>query len=98
MSFRAAMAARITVLNASIRCERVSPPRGLASTLPVVLTASTQRTALAADTPSRLAAARRDIPAETAATRRERRSMDSVFPMHAGLLPSPHDQSYLARV
>jgi len=44
-------------LNASIRCERVSPPCGLASTMPVVLTASTQRTALAAETPNRAAAA-----------------------------------------
>ena len=49
MSFCAATAARMTPVNASMRCERVSPPCGLASALPTVLTACSQRTALAAE-------------------------------------------------
>ena len=42
----------------------------------------------AAETPNRSAAPRRDMPSDTAATNRVRRSMDSVLPMQAGLLTS----------
>ena len=55
-AFCAATAARTTAPNASMRCERVSPSCDLASTHPVVLTASTKRTALAEEAPNRCAA------------------------------------------
>src|SRR5262245_28722174 len=48
----------------------------------------TQRTALAADTPNRSAASRRDMPPFTAATSRLRRSLDSARVIHAGLQSS----------
>jgi hypothetical protein len=58
----------------------------LADRLPVSRQARTQRTALAADTPNRSAAARRDMPPATAAISLLRRSSDKDFAMSADLL------------
>ena len=66
--------------------------------LPVVLTVATQRMALAADTPKGSAAERRNMPPDTAATSRDRRSRNSGFPMQTGLLPSLHDEPHPTRV
>jgi hypothetical protein len=44
----------------------------------------TQRTALAADTPNRSAAARRESPPATAAINRDRKSSDKDLAMPAG--------------
>ena len=79
-------------------CERVSPPWGLAQIAPVVLQAWTQRTALAAATPKRSAAPRRDMPLATTAISLERRSIESGLPLHAGLLPSMQGDSHRDRV
>ena len=73
----ASTSAKITTANGSILCERVSPPCGLARHEPVVVTACTQRIAVAADTPKRSAAARRDKLPDTAATTRVRKSWES---------------------
>jgi hypothetical protein len=54
--------------------------------------------ALAAETPKRSAAARRERPPATAATNLERRSTESGLPMQAGLLTSMQDESHLGRV
>jgi hypothetical protein len=63
------------------------PPRGLAAGLPISFSRAHQRTALAAETPKRSAACRRDMPAATAETTRSRRSSERVFfDMHASLL------------
>ena len=51
---------------ASMRADQRSPPRGLAAGLPVSFSRAHQRTALAAETPKRSAACRRDMPAATA--------------------------------
>jgi hypothetical protein len=61
--------------------------------MPVMFTARTQRTALAAETPKRSAAARRDRPPATAVTSLDRRSVESGLTMHAGVLPGPHGES-----
>jgi len=47
---------------ASMRCDGMSPPCGLPRVRPMARHACTQRIALAADTPKRSAAARRDMP------------------------------------
>jgi hypothetical protein len=58
-------------------------------TPPELRASSTQWTALDTLTAKRAAAARRDGPSETAATTRSRRSTDTAFAMHAGLLRQP---------
>ena len=62
-----------------MRSERRSPPWRLAARLPVSRQARTHRTALAADTSNRSAAARRDMPPATAVMSLERRSCDKDF-------------------
>src|ERR1700690_2434403 len=69
-----------------MRCERWSPPLGLAVVAPVVRYSRTQRIAVATPTSKRRAAPRRDMPPSTAEIIRPRRSRDTVFAMHAGLL------------
>lgn len=54
--------------------------------LPVSRSSAHQRTALAALTPNRSAACRRDMPPETAATTRSRRSSERGLDMQAGVL------------
>jgi len=66
---------------ASIRCERVSPPWALGAKLPVARRAATQRMTDDTPTPKRFAAARRLMPASTAAKARVRRSMESGLPI-----------------
>ena len=80
---------RMTSRYASIRCERRSPPFGLAVVAPVSCQAFSQRTAVAIAMPNRSAAALRDIPSSTAAMTRTRRSSDNVFPIAAG----PHSST-----
>src|SRR3954465_8949039 len=58
-------------------CERRSPPCGLAATAPSCAKFPCQRTALAALTPKRWAACRREEPSATARTTRSRRSDDN---------------------
>ena len=88
ISFCASMAPKITSRNASIRRDRVSPPCGLASTKPVVITACIPRMALAGEAPKRSAAARRGKPTATAVTSLVRRSVESGLPMHARPRPA----------
>ena len=54
---------------------------------------SCQRITVAAATPSRVAAARQLIPSSTAASARDRRSIDNGLPIEAGLLSSQHPES-----
>ena len=72
---------RISAACASICAERRSPPSGPGATDPASRTSAAQRTALAALTPKRTAAARQDDPAATAATTRSRKSTDSALDM-----------------
>src|SRR3546814_7939545 len=68
----------------------MSPPWGFARVDPLSRHSRTQRTALAAATPKRSAAARRDKPPSTAAITRERKSSDMDFVM-PGWPPRPAD-------
>jgi hypothetical protein len=56
----------------------------------------TKRTVLAAETPKRSAAARRDIPPSTARMSLIRKSSDKGFAMHTGPLPSTQGESDFA--
>ena len=64
---------------AAIRRDRVSPPRGFGSKLPVVRRWASQRITEDTDTPKRPTAARRLIPASTAASVRHLESIDSAL-------------------
>lgn len=66
---------------ASIRCERVSPPCAFGAKQPVARRVASHRMTDETPTPKRLAAARRLIPASTAAKARARRSMESGLPI-----------------
>ena len=72
---------RISAACASICAERRSPPSGPGATEPTFRISAAHRTALAALTPKRSAAARQDDPAAIAATTRSRRSTDRAFDM-----------------
>jgi hypothetical protein len=79
---RASLNAAITsACRASIRRDRMSPPCGFGSKLPVARRCASQRITDATDTPNRPAAARRLIPASTAANARLLKSIDSGFPI-----------------
>ena len=72
-----------------MRADQRSPPRFSAAGLPVAFSRAHQRTALAAETPKRSAARRRDIPFETAATTRSRKIQRKGLLRHACQPPSP---------
>ena len=72
---------------ASVCAERRSPPSGPGATEPTFRVSAAHRTALAALTPKRTAAAWHDDPAATAATTRSRKSIDSAFDIPIALLP-----------
>ena len=71
----------ISARRSSRPLERVSPPCGFGSKLPVLRRDASQRITEDTDTPKRPAAARRLDPASTAASARDRISMDSGFPI-----------------
>jgi hypothetical protein len=76
---------RISVGCASIVSERQSSPSALGVTERVLRSNAYQRTALAALTPKRAAAARQDAPAALATTTRSRKSTDSALDMPVSL-------------
>ncbi len=88
MSRRDPYNARTVFRCASIRCDRVSPPCGLAAYAPVLRRWSCQRITVAASTPNRRAAARQLIPSSTPANARDLKSIDNGLPIHAGLHPA----------
>ena len=84
----AATSARMKSACASMRFDLRSPPCLAGARLPEASRRRHQRITLAALTPKRAAACRRDKPPSTTATARSRRSTDNGWAMHAGL-PSP---------
>ncbi len=73
---------------ASIRRDRVSPPCGFGAKLPVARLCASQRITDDTDTPKRPAAARRLIPASTAANARLLKSIDSGLPISLPPIPA----------
>jgi hypothetical protein len=98
MSFRASIAPSMAPRCASIRCDRVSPPFGLATPRPCSRQARTHLIAVEIATLNRSAAARRDIPPSTAAITRPRKSSPYVLAIAAGLQPSQQPESDHPRV
>ena len=74
-------AAMTSVCRASIRRDRMSPPRGFGSKLPIARCCASQRITDDTDTPKRPAAARRLIPASTAANARFLKSIGNALPI-----------------
>lgn len=74
-------AAMTSACRASIRRDRISPPCGFGAKPPVSRRCASQRITDDTDTPKRPAAARRLIPASTAASARALKSIDSGLPI-----------------
>lgn len=74
-------AAMTSACRASIRRDRMSPPCGFGSKLPVARRCASQRITDDTDTPKRPAAARQLIPASTAANARFLKSIASGLPI-----------------